>query len=164
MSIIIVYTTYFSVDVSSLTLITEEVIVISKEDESFILNCTYQNITEEIITDKSIRWRVREKNVFKDVAIFSRPGGYKPFIALNMEDLYKNRTELIAPTTSQLSAVMIIKNPVCTDAGTYQCWIQYTIGMFDNIHVKNDTTFVQFNGNITSLCSRIFNVLNLLKN
>lgn len=61
MNIIIVYTTYFSVDVFSLTLITEEVIVISKEDKNIILNCTYQNLTEEKITDKNIRWRVREK-------------------------------------------------------------------------------------------------------
>lgn len=133
MSIIIVYTTYFSVDVSSLTLITEEVIVISKEDKNIILNSTYQNITEEIISDKNIRWRVREKNVFKDVAIFSRPGGYPPFIAPNMDGLYINRTELIAPTTSQLSTVMIIKNLVCTDAGTYQCSIQYTVGTSDTI-------------------------------
>lgn len=61
MNIIIVYTTYFSVDVFSLTLITEEVIVISKEDKNIILNCTYQNLTEEKISDKNIRWRVREK-------------------------------------------------------------------------------------------------------
>lgn len=61
MNIIIVYTTYFSVDVFSLTLITEEVIVISKEDKNIILNCTYQNLTEEKISDKNISWRVREK-------------------------------------------------------------------------------------------------------
>lgn len=61
MNIIIVYTTYFSVNVFSLTLITEEVIVISKEDKNIILNCTYQNLTEEKISDKNIRWRVREK-------------------------------------------------------------------------------------------------------
>lgn len=61
MNIIIVYTTFFSVDVFSLTLITEEVIVISKEDKNIILNCTYQNLTEEKISDKNIRWRVREK-------------------------------------------------------------------------------------------------------
>lgn len=78
MIIIIVYTTFF-VYVSSFTLITKEVIVISKEDKNIILNCTYQNITEEIISDKNIRWTVREKNVFKDVATFSRPGGVSTF-------------------------------------------------------------------------------------
>lgn len=148
---------------SSLTLITEEVIDISKE-ENIILNCTYQNETEEIISDKNIRWRVRENNVFKDVAIFSRPGGYQPYIAPKMKDLYINRTELIAPTNFQLSAVLIIKNPVCTDAGPYQCWIQFTIGRSDTIYVRHKTSIVQFNGNyISSLCSRIFNVLKSLK-
>lgn len=155
----------FFLDVSSLTLITEDVVVISKEDKNIILNCTYEtNSTEEVIPDKNIRWRVKVKNIFKDVAIFSRPGGYQPYIASNMEDLYKQRTELIAPTPSKLSAVMIIKNPVCTDEGTYQCWIQYTVGMQEIIHVENKTTFVKFNGNyISSLRSRILNVLKLLK-
>lgn len=36
------------------------------------------------------------KNEFKDVAIFSRPGGYPPYVAPYMEDLNKNRIELIA--------------------------------------------------------------------
>lgn len=148
---------------SSLTLITEEVIDISKE-ENITLNCTYQKGNEEIISDNNIRWRVRENNVFKDVAIFSRPEGYPPYIAPNKNDLYRNRTELIAPTYFQLSAVMIIKNPVCSDAGTYQCSIRYTIGTSDVIYVRNKTSFVQFNGNyISSLCSRIFNILKSLK-
>lgn len=132
---------------SSLTLKTEEVVVFSKEDEDIILNCTYQNNTDERISEADIRWRIREKNVFKDVAIFSPPGRIAPFIESEMEDLYKNRTKLIGPTTSQLSAVMIINNPVCTDEGTYQCWIQYTIGNSVNIkYNQNVTTFVQFNG------------------
>lgn len=133
-------------NVSSLTLITEEVVVISKENKNITLNCTYKtNSPEEVIPDKNIRWRVKVKNVFKDVAIFSRPGGFQPYIAFNMEDLYKQRTELIAPTPSQLSAVMIIKNPVCTDEGTYQCWIQYNVGQHEIIYVENKTTFVKFN-------------------
>lgn len=117
------FTNHFLVDVSSLTLQkTEEVVFISNEDIHIMLNCTYQrNGTEEVIPDEKIRWRVKVKNIFKDVAIFSRPGGYQPYIAFNMEDLYKNRTELIAATTSQLSAVMIIKDPVCSDEGTCQC-------------------------------------------
>lgn len=148
---------------SLLTLITEEVIDISKE-ENITLNCTYQTVTGEIISDKNIRWRVRENNVFKDVAIFSRPGGYQPYIAPNKMDLYINRTELIAPTDFQLSALLIIKNPACTDEGTYQCSIKYTIGTSDTIYFRNKTSIVQFNGNyISSLCSRIFNVLKSLK-
>lgn len=147
---------------SSLTLITEEVIDISKE-ENITLNCTYQTVTEEIIFDKSIRWSVSENNVFKDVAVFSRPGGYPPYIAPNKKDLYINRTELIAPTDFQLSAVLIIKNPKCTDEGTYQCSIKYTIGTSDTINVRHKTSIVKFNGNyISSLCSRIFNVLKSL--
>lgn len=117
------FTNLLFVNVSSLTLQkTEEVVFNSNEDINIMLNCTYQrNGTEEIIQDEKIRWRVKVKNTFKDVAIFSRPGGYQPYIAFNMEDLYKKRTELIAQTTSQLSAVMIIKDPVCSDEGPYQC-------------------------------------------
>lgn len=151
---------------SSLTLNTKDVIVLSKEDKNITLNCTYQRNSdkEEVIPDKHIRWRVKVKNTFKDVAIFSRPDGYKPYIASNMEDLYKNRTVLIAPAHPQLSAVMIIKDPECSDVGTYQCWIQYSVGELNTMHVENKITFVQFNGNYTSsLCSRILNVLKLLK-
>lgn len=63
-------------------------------DKHIILNCTYQNNFEDIISDKNIGWRIREKNEFKDVAIFSRPGGYPPYVAPYIEDLNKNRIEL----------------------------------------------------------------------
>lgn len=86
------------------------------------------------------------KDVFKDVALFSPPGRFSSVIEEKMEDLYKNRTELIAPTISQLSAVMIIKNPVCTDEGTYQCWIQYTVGHSADSFVESANTSVQFDG------------------
>lgn len=150
---------------SSLTLNTEDVIVFSKGDKNITLNCTYLiNSINEVIPDENIKWRIKEKNTFKDVAIFSRPGGYHPHIAVNMEDLYKNRTMLIAPANSQLSAVMILKDPECSDEGTYQCWIQYSVGLPNTMHVENKITFVRFNGNYTSsLCSRILNVLKLLK-
>lgn len=153
----------FFLDVSSLTLNTEDVILFSKGDKNITLNCTYLlNSTKEVIPDENIKWRIKVKNTFKDVAIFSRPGGFQPHIASNMEDLYKNRTKLIAPTFSQLSAVMIIENPECSDEGTYQCWIQYRPPI--TMHVENKITFVQFNGKYTSsLCSRILNVLKLLK-
>lgn len=145
-----VYQLYFNIfflDVSSLTLKTEKV-VISEDDQNVILNCTYQNSTDERILDTNIRWRIMLKNKFKDVAIFSPPGGINPFIEKSMEDLYKNRTELIAPTTSQLSAVMIIKNPACTDEGIYQCWIQYMyiVGNSVEFVVESANTSVQFDG------------------
>lgn len=152
--IIIFY--FFFLDVYSLTIKTEDIVVISKEDEIITLNCTYHsNNSAEKISE--IRWRIRVKNVFKDVAIFYPSGLYEPFIAEEIVDLYKNRTVLIGPNTTQLSAVMIIKNPVCTDEGTYQCWIQYTIIPSVTYHVTNDTTSVQFNGKyIFSMSSRIF--------
>lgn len=130
---------------SSLTLKTEKV-VISEDDQNVILNCTYQKSNDERILNMIIRWRIMLKNEFKDVAIFSPPGGFDPFIEETMEDLYKNRTELIAPTISQLSAVMIIKNPVCTDEGIYQCWIQYTVGNSIKNVVESANTSVQFDG------------------
>lgn len=80
---------------------------------------------------------------FKDVALFSPPGRQDPFIIKEMKHLYKNRTELIGPNTS-LSAVMIIKDPVCTDEGTYRCWIQY---LFDkSVKEKADSSVVVVNG------------------
>lgn len=131
---------------SSLTLKTEKVVVISEDDQSVILNCTYQNSTDERILDTYIRWKRMVKNEFKDVAIFSPPGGANPFLDIEIEYLYKNRTELIAPKTSPLSAVMIIENPVCTDEGIYQCWIQYTVGNTIRDFVESANTSVQFDG------------------
>lgn len=143
---ITVLTLYFSIDVYSLTLKTEDVVFISKEDQNFTLNCTFKNSTRDAIPDKFIRWRIMVKDVFKDVALFSPSGGSTPVIEEKMEDLYKNRTELIAPTISQLSAVMIIKNPVCTDEGTYQCLIQYLVGNSADLVVESANTSVQFEG------------------
>lgn len=144
---ITVFTLYFPIDVYSLTLKTEDVVFISKEDQNFTLNCTFKNSTRDEIPEKFIRWRIMVKDVFKDVALYSTPGRSTPVIEENMEDLYKNRTELIAPTISQLSAVMIIKNPVCTDEGTYQCWIQYYVGSNSaKLVVESANTSVQFDG------------------
>lgn len=130
---------------SSLTLKTEKVVIL-EDDQNVILNCTYQKSNDERILDTNIRWRIMLKNEFKDVAIFSPPGGADPFIEQTMEDLYKDRTELTAPTTSQLSAVMSLKNPVCTDEGSYQCWIQYTVGTSLETFVESANTSVQFDG------------------
>lgn len=143
---IIVFTLYFSKDVSSLTLKTEDVVFISKDDQNFTLNCTFKKSTWDLIPDNYIRWRIMLKNKFKDVAIFSPPGGIDPFIEKTVEDLYKNRTELTAPTTSQLSAVMSLKNPACTDEATYQCWIQYYVGNSVEPVVESANTSVQFDG------------------
>lgn len=131
---------------SSLTLKTERAVVISEDDQKVILNCTYKNSNDEKLLDRYIRWKRMVKNEFKDVAIFSPPGGFDPFIEKTMEDLYKTRTELIAPTISQLSAVMIIENPVCTDEGIYQCWILYTVGNSVRPVVESANTSVQFDG------------------
>lgn len=135
---------------SSLTLKTERAVVISEDDQNVILNCTYKKSNDEKLLDRYIRWKRMVKNEFKDVAIFSPPGGFDPFIEKTMEDLYKNRTELIAPTISQLSAVMIIENPVCTDEGIYQCWILYTVGNSVRPVVESANTSVQFDGKYIS--------------
>lgn len=75
--------------------------------------------------------------------MFSPPGKRKPFIVKKHHPLYNNRTILIAPNTS-LSAVLIIKDPICSDEGIYQCWIEY----YSDSSVKNNTsqTIVGFFG------------------
>lgn len=133
---------FYSPEVSSLTLHTEDV-VIKQEDNSFTLNCTYHNFSKEIIYDRSIKWQYQIDGTFKDVAYFSPPGGKVPYFLKEMENLYKNRTELIGPNTS-LSAVMIIKDPVCTDEGTYKCWIEYFIEDSSKLS-KNVSSVVVFN-------------------
>lgn len=132
--------------VSSLTLHTEDV-VIKQEDNSFTLNCTYHNFGKEIIYDRSIKWQYQIDGTFNDVAYFSPPGGRVPYLLKEMENLYKNRTELIGPNTS-LSAVMIIKDPVCTDEGTYKCWIDYFIEDSSKLN-KTVSSVVVFNTRAT---------------
>lgn len=127
---------------SSLTLHTEDV-VIKQEDNSFTLNCTYHNFSEERINDRSIGWQYQIDGTFKNVAYFSPPGREAPYFLQEMEHLYKNRTELIGPNTS-LSAVMIIKDPVCTDEGTYRCWIDYFFSTVSKL-TKSVSSVVVFN-------------------
>lgn len=103
---------------------TENVSAILQDAKRITLNCTYEKDSKEKIADMDIRWKKQIKDEFKVLASFSPPGGLAPFINGDMEPLYSNRTELIAPNTS-LSAVMIIKDPVCSDEGIYQCWIEY---------------------------------------
>lgn len=120
---------------------TEDVVINLQEDNSFTLNCTYKKGTE-IISDGGIMWQKQINGTFKNIAFFSKAGGIPPFFEKEMKTLYENRTELIGPNTS-LSAVMIIKDPVCTDEGTYNCLIRY----FDegSEEVKADSSVVVFN-------------------
>lgn len=109
---------------SSLTLDTEDVVINLQEDNSFTLNCTYYNNSVREILNRKIIWKKQINGTFEDLAIFSPPGGPQPYISNKMKNLYENRTQLIGPNTS-LSAVLIIKDPVCSDEATYKCWIEY---------------------------------------
>nr|XP_022319723.1 uncharacterized protein LOC111122317 isoform X2 [Crassostrea virginica] len=42
-----------------------------------------------------------------------------------MGSLYINRTKLIAPTNVSLSAILILKDLICSDVGVYRCWVDY---------------------------------------
>lgn len=110
---------------SSLTLDTEDVVINLQEDNSFTLNCTYYNNSVIEILNRKIIWKKQINGTFEDLAIFSPPGGLQPYISNEMKNLYENRTQLIGPNTSPLSAVLIIKDPVCSDEATYKCWIEY---------------------------------------
>lgn len=123
---------------------TKDIVEISHEDNSIILNCTYQNDGDEEILDKKIRWQKQEGKEFKNLAMFSPPGGSPPNIVGELQDLYINRTELIAPDLT-LAAVLIIKDPVCSDMGIYRCWIEY----YDSKYSEREETrlsTVFFNG------------------
>lgn len=106
-----------------LNLKTEDVIF--QDSDSIILNCTYYKDSIEYIIDRNIRWQKLIGDEFKDIAAFSPPWGPEPFILKDMQHLYSNRTELLAPYTSSLSVVMIIKEPLCSDKGVYRCWVNY---------------------------------------
>lgn len=122
---------------------TEDVVFDLQKDNRIILNCTYNKDDTEDISDRSIKWQKQIDGTFKDVAFFSPPGGQAPFIQKEMKNLYKNRTELIGPNTS-LSAVMIIKDPVCIDEETYRCWIQYYA--LSSVQEEVNSSVVVFNG------------------
>lgn len=124
---------WFSLGISSLTLKTKDVIF--EDGDSIILNCTYYKSYTEEIANRYIQWQKLIGNVFKDIALFSPPGGQWPVIAYEMQPFYYNRTELIGPNISP-SAVMIIKDPICSDQGVYRCWIKY----YSGISVKEQTS------------------------
>lgn len=124
---------------------TEDVVTNLQEDNSFTLNCTYHIESTESISDRDIRWQKQINGTFEDVAFFSHVGGKTaPFLKPEMKPLYENRTELIGPNTS-LSAVMIIKDPVCTDEGTYRCWIEYYDKDSQKINTVTLSSVVVFN-------------------
>lgn len=93
--------------------------------------------------DRDISWQKKIGNEVKKIATFSPPGGQKPYFEPDMQDFYKNRTELIAPNNTSISAVMIIRNSGCTDEGMYQCRIQY---FFEGSKEKIGSSFVEFSG------------------
>ncbi|XP_065933874.1 carcinoembryonic antigen-related cell adhesion molecule 6-like [Magallana gigas] len=123
----------FITSISSLTLMTKNVIF--EDGDSIILNCTYYKSDTEDISNRYIQWQKLIGDVFKKIALFSPPGGPWPYIPYEMLPFYNNRTELIGPNIS-LSAVMIIKDPMCSDQGVYRCWIEY----YSGISVKEQTS------------------------
>ena len=112
-------------DVSTLTLNTGDIGLHLHEETELVLNCTYQKESNEEIGDRDIRWQKWIGGAFEDVAIFSPPSGKDPFIQGNMGSLYINRTKLIAPTESSLSAILILQDLICSDVGEYRCWVDY---------------------------------------
>nr|XP_022289182.1 uncharacterized protein LOC111101138 isoform X4 [Crassostrea virginica] len=124
-------------DVSPLTLKTDDISLNLQQKTEIVLNCTYDKEINEVIGDRDIRWQKWIGNTFKDLATFSPPGGLLPFIEREMESLYSNRTELIAPTDGSLTAVLIIKELVCDDVGVYRCWVEY----YSNKANRESTSF-----------------------
>lgn len=123
---------------------TEDVDINLQENNSIILNCTFQKDEKDFIFDGGIRWQKQIGGTYKNIARFSPPGSaLKPFTDIDMQPLYNSRTELIAPNTS-LAAVMIIKDPVCSDEGTYRCLIEY---IYDSsTEEQTSSSVVSFNG------------------
>lgn len=141
-------------DVSSLTLQTEDVNVMLHKDNRIILNCTaHKDDNEKVLTSK-INWQKLSGDEFKDIATFLQYGDPKHFIVKDMQSVYNNRTELIAPNNS-LAAVMIIKDPVCSDNGAYQCEIEY---YSENEQIfQTSRSFVEFNGKYGLFINVMFN-------
>lgn len=128
-----------------MTLETDDVIV--QENDSIMLNCTYRNDSRESISNSDIRWQKQIGDTFVDVAAYSPPGGFKPFIVEDMRRFYDNRTKLIAPNTT-LAAVLIIKDPSCSDVGTYRCRIRY---IYPGSLEKNKTSLSTFSFNVKGI-------------
>lgn len=128
-----------------MTLETDDVIV--QENDSIMLNCTYRNDSRESISNSDIRWQKQIGDIFVDIAAYSPPGGFEPFIVEDMRTFYDNRTKLIAPNTT-LAAVLIIKDPSCSDVGTYRCWIRY---IYPGSLGKTKTSLSTFSFNVKGI-------------
>lgn len=126
-----------------MTLQTEDVNVLLHKDNRIVLNCTAHKDDNEEVFNSVIKWQKQSGDGFKDIATFFPDGYKKDFIVKDMQPVYSNRTELIAPNNS-IAAVMIIKDPICSDEGTYQCWIDY----YSDSEQKSENirSFVEFNG------------------
>lgn len=133
----------FSLGVSPLTLKTEDVLF--QKTDIIVLNCSWdmESMEDIHIRSRGIRWQKQIDDQFKDIAVFSSWGSL-PFIAWEMQPSYSNRTELIAPDTVP-SAVMIIKYPLCSDQGVYQCLIEYF--SYSNYNIRTSRSIVTFKGN-----------------
>lgn len=131
----------FSLGVSPLTLKTEDVLF--QKTDIIVLNCTWDMESMEDIPRHGIRWQKQIGDQFKNIAVFSFSWG-SPFIVRDMQPFYSNRTELIASDTVP-SAVMIIKDPLCSDQGVYQCWIEYIISY--SYKRQTSRSIVAFRGN-----------------
>lgn len=114
--------------VFALILKTDSIVYFSPENNIITLNCSYHLDSGESMRDRDIMWQKKKGNEVKVIATFSPPGGQEPYFEPDTQDFYKNRTELIAPNNTSISAVMIIRNSGCTDEGMYQCRIQYFSG------------------------------------
>lgn len=117
--------------------------VISHKDSRIILNCTAHKDDNEEVINRIIKWQKQSGDGFKDIAIFFPDGYPRDFIVKDMQPVYNNRTELIAPNNS-LAAVMIIKDPICSDEGTYRCLIEYYSDSAPKSEISR--SFVEFNG------------------
>lgn len=122
---------------------TKDVVTILHGENDIILNCTYKKDSKEDISNRKIRWQKLIDGKYENIAMFSPPSGQEPFIVRDMQLLYNNRTDLIAPNTS-LSAVMIIKDPVCSDEGRYRCWIEYYSDKSEKFQTSG--SIVEFHG------------------
>lgn len=140
--------------VSSLTLQIEDVNVMLHKDNRIILNCTAHKDDNEEVLIRIIKWQKKSGDEFKDIATFLQYGDPKHFIVKDMQPVYNNRTELITPNNS-LAAVMIIKDPVCSDNGAYQCEIEY----YSDSAYKFQTSrsFVEFHGKYGLFNNALFN-------
>lgn len=117
--------------------------VILHKDSRIILNCTAHKDDNEDVFNSVIKWQKQSGDGFKDIATFFPDGYARDFIVKDMQSVYINRTELIAPNNS-LAAVMIIKDPICSDEGTYRCLIEYYSDSAPKSEISR--SFVEFNG------------------